>query len=65
MTDDQATINPAKIRLGLALISVIFVTSLVLLIVVDDQIGRAIFFCIALVSLIRVGSLARWLKRQN
>jgi hypothetical protein len=65
VSEDPTTIDPVKIRIGLALITVIFAASLVLLIVVQDPIGRAIFFCITLVSLVRVILLVRWLKQDR
>lgn len=65
MSDTSATVDPKKIRLGLAIVTVIFVTSIVLFVVVDDTLARGIFFAVALVSLIRVVLLARWIKRRD
>lgn len=65
MTDVAPQQNPRKIRMGLALITVVFVASVVLMFVVSEPIGRAIFFAVAVVALVRVVSLVRWLRRQS
>ena len=69
MSDDLAEqpveINRTKVRTGLALISLLFAASVVLLFVVDDRIGKAIFFAVALLALVRIALLVRWLKRRD
>lgn len=52
-----------KIRLGLALITAIFLGCIVGFALVDDPLGKAVFFGVALVALVRVGLLSRNLKR--
>jgi hypothetical protein len=56
-------IDPRKVRVGLAVVALIFVASVVLFFVVDDPLGRAIFFAVGVVCLVRVGLLARWVRR--
>jgi hypothetical protein len=65
MSDASDTVDPKKIRIGLAMVTVIFVISIVLFVVVDDTLAKGIFFAVALVSLVRVGLLVRWIRRRN
>ncbi len=65
MTEPAAQLNPRKIRLGLVLISLMFAVSLLLFIVVDDVLGRAVFFAAAVLALVRGALLWRWLRREQ
>ncbi len=65
MTDQSPKLNPRKIRLGLVLIAVVFIASVALFLVVDDTVGQAIFFGLAVLALVRAVSLVRWLRRQR
>jgi hypothetical protein len=55
-------VNSRKIRLGLVVVGVIFATAIVLLFTVSDPIGRAIFVGVAVVSIVRVALLVRWIR---
>ena len=63
VTDATPEIDPRKVRIGVALISVIFVVAVVLFFVADDTLGRAIFFAVAVACLIRMWLLVRWVRR--
>ena len=64
MSTEDPQVNPSKVRAGLIVIAVLFVVSLVLLAVVNDPVGRAIFFAVAVMALIRIALLVRWIKRR-
>jgi hypothetical protein len=65
MSEEPVELSPSRIRGGLALISLIFVAAVVLLFVVDDKLGKAIFFGVALTAIIRISLLVRWLRRRD
>ncbi len=65
MIAEEPTLNPAKIRAGLIIISLLFLISIVLFGLVTDPLGRAVFAGVALLALVRVGLLFRWLKRSR
>jgi Flp pilus assembly protein TadB len=52
-----------KVRIGLAIISVVVVVAVVLFAVVDDPIGRAVMFAIAALGLVRAYLLSRSLRQ--
>ena len=60
---DEPSISPARIRFGLIIIATLFVASIVLVAVVNDPIGRAIFFAIAVAAIVRGWLLVRWIRR--
>jgi hypothetical protein len=65
MTSSTAQYDPRKIRIGLVLIAIVFIASVVLFVVVDDTVGRAIFFALAVLAIARAVLLVRWLRRQG
>ena len=65
MIAEEPTLNPAKIRAGLIIISMLFLISIVLFGVVTDPLGRAVFAGVALLTLIRVVLLFRGLRRDR
>ena len=56
-------LDPRKVRLGLALISVVVAVAIVLLFVIDDPVGRAIMFGVAALGIVRAFLLTRSLRR--
>jgi hypothetical protein len=58
-------VNSRKVRLGLVVVGVIFVTAIVLLFTVSDPVGRAIFVGVAVVSIVRVALLVRWIRAEG
>lgn len=64
MTETPQETNPTKIRLGLAVIVVIFVAASIMIVVADDAVSRAIFFAVAAMTLVRAALLVRWLRKQ-
>lgn len=56
-------IDPRKVRIGLALISLVVLVAVGLLFVIDDGIGRAIMFAVALSGIIRAYLLTRSLRQ--
>jgi hypothetical protein len=59
----EPQVSPAKIRVGLVMVAVLFVASIVLIATVNDPIGRAIFFAAALTALVRGWLLVRWIRK--
>jgi hypothetical protein len=61
---DPATPNtdPRKVRIGLAMISVVVLAAVVLFLVIDDAIGRAIMFAVAALGIVRAYLLSRSLR---
>lgn len=65
MTDPAPEVNQRKIRLGLALLTAVFVGAVVLFFVTNDTLGKAVFFGVGVVLLVRMFLLVRWLRSQN
>lgn len=65
MAETPTEPNPHKVRIGLAIVSLIFVASAILIAVADSVTGKAIFFAIAAMTLVRAALLARWLRKQQ
>jgi hypothetical protein len=67
MTEPDAHPDPQldrrKVRIGLAMISVVVVVAIVLVFVVDDPLGRSIMFGVAALGLVRAFLLTRSLRR--
>jgi hypothetical protein len=59
-TGDQRDIR--KVRIGLAIISVVVVIAVVALFLVDAAIGKAIMFAVAATAFVRAYGLVRWLR---
>ena len=56
-------VNPRKVRIGLAMISIVVVVALVLIAVIDDPLGRALMFAVAALGIVRAFLLSRSLRR--
>ncbi len=56
-------VDQRKIRIGLAMISVVVLVAVVLFIVIDDAVGRALMFAIAVLGIVRAFLLTRSLRR--
>ena len=52
-------------RIGLAIISAVFVVALVVAFVVDDPAGRAFMIAIVVIAFIRAALLARSLRKER
>ena len=65
MNEPVITADRRKVRLGLGLIGVVFVASVVLFFVINDTLGRAVFFGVAFVLLVRMILLVRWLRNPD
>lgn len=58
-------LDRTKIRIGLGIISLIFIAALVLALVIDDSFGRAVLVGVAVVCAVRMALLVRWMKQQR
>jgi len=56
-------VDQRKIRIGLVMISVVVLVAVVLFIVIDDAVGRALMFAIAVLGIVRAFLLTRSLRR--
>jgi hypothetical protein len=65
VTDTPPEIDPRKVRIGLAIVGVVFVAAVVLFFVADDAVGRAIFFAVAAACLFQMWRLVRWIRRSG
>ena len=65
MTPDEPQLNPTKVRVGLANISVVVLIAIVMFFIVEAPVGKAVMFAIALTSFVRAWLLARSLRRES
>jgi hypothetical protein len=65
MSDPTPVVDRKKIRLGLALLTVVFAAAVVLFFVTDDKLGRAVFFGVAVVLLVRMTLLVRGMRKSG
>jgi len=63
MPESATEISRTKIRLGLAILSAIFLGALAMLFIVADPIGKAVFAAVAFLLLVRMFLLVRGLRR--
>ena len=56
-------VDPRKVRIGLAMISVVVLVAVVLFVVIDDPVGRAVMFAVAVLGIVRAFLLTRSLRR--
>jgi Flp pilus assembly protein TadB len=54
-----------KVRVGLALITVVVVVALVMIAVIDSPAGKAVMFAIAVTAVVRAYLLFRSLRREQ
>lgn len=62
---DEPTMNPAKVRIGLAMISVVVLVAVFMFFVVEAPAGKALMFAIAVTAFVRVAMLVRALRRDS
>jgi hypothetical protein len=55
--------DPRKVRVGLAIITVVVAIAIVLFVILDDPVGRAVMFAIAVLGLVRAFLLSRSVRR--
>ena len=65
MNESQPVVNRSKIRLGLGLLGIVLIGAIVLFFVIDDRLGKAVFFGVAAVLVVRMLLLVRWLRAQG
>jgi hypothetical protein len=58
----EPEVNRRKVRVGLAMVSVVVVAAVVLFVIIDDPIGRAVMFAVALSGFIRAYLMTRSLR---
>ena len=63
MTEPDPQLDPRKVRLGLAMVSIVVVVAVALLFVIDDPLGRAVMFGVAALGVTRAFLLTRSLRR--
>ncbi len=63
MTEPNPDVDPRRIRLGLIILTIVFLIALVLALVVDDAVGRALMTGILVVAFVRAALLVRSLRR--
>ncbi len=64
-TDESPQPNLAKVRIGLAMITVVVVAAIVLVFVVEAAAGKAVMFAIATLGVVRAYLLMRDLRREQ
>jgi len=64
-TPNDATRDPRKVRIGLALICAVVVIALAAMAAIDDPFGRALMFAVAATAFVRAYLLFRWLRRSE
>lgn len=58
-------LNPRKVRAGLALVVLVMVVSVVLLLNIDDPLGKAVMVAVALIAVVRAFLLTRSLRKKR
>jgi hypothetical protein len=57
--------NVAKVRIGLALIGIVIAVALVMTVVIEAPVGKAVMFAIALTAFVRAYLLYRSLRNEQ
>ncbi len=65
MNDPEPVVDRRKIRLGLALLGIVLIGAIVLFFVTGDRLGKAVFFGVAVVLIVRMFLLVRWLRSKG
>jgi hypothetical protein len=63
VTDPVPELDPRKVRIGLMIVTAVFVVAAVLIVVIDDPFGRAVMGAVAAVAVVRAFLLSRSLRR--
>ena len=58
-------VDPRRVRIGLAILTVVFLIALVLVAVVDDPVGRAMMVAVVFISIVRAWLLVRSIRRDR
>ncbi len=58
-------LNPRKVRAGLIIVGVVVAVSVVLLVVIDEPVGKAVMLAVAATAFVRAFLLTRSLRRQD
>ena len=58
-------VDPRRVRIGLAIVTAVFLAALVLVAVVDDPIGRAMMVGVVFIALVRGALLVRSIRRDR
>lgn len=58
-------LDPRKVRAGLALVVLVMVVSVVLLLISDDPLGKAVMVAVALIAVVRAFLLTRSLRKER
>jgi hypothetical protein len=61
---DEPVVNPQKVRLGLALISVTVLAAVVLFFAIEAPAGKAVMLAIAVIGVVRAYLLYRSIRRE-
>ena len=65
MPDPGPQPNPRKVRAGLILVVLVVAVSVVLLVVIDDPLGKVVMVAVALTAFVRALLLTRSLRREQ
>jgi len=65
VNEPAGEIDRRKIRIGLLIVSAVFVAALVVAVVIDDAAGRAFMIAIVVIAFVRAALLARSLKKER
>lgn len=65
MPEPRPDVDPRRVRLGLIVLTIVFFVALVVVMVVDDALGRTLMTGILVVTLIRAALLVRSLRRDT
>ena len=64
MIEPRPDVDPRRVRLGLILLTIVFFVALVIVMVVDDALGRAVMAGVLVITLARAALLVRSLRRE-
>ncbi len=59
----DAQVDPHRVRIGLAIVTVIVLAALVMVAVVDDPLGRSVMLAVVVLGFVRAFLLTRSLRR--
>jgi hypothetical protein len=55
--------DPRRVRIGLVIVAIAFLVALVLVVVIDDTVGRGLMAAVLFVSLVQAGLLVRKIRK--
>lgn len=65
MADVPPELDRSRIRIGLAMITIVMIVALVMIAVIDSGVGKAVMFGVAFLAFVRLFLLARSLRRDS